>query len=416
VDYVLLTGGLVAAGAVCLSLLLVLTAALRMWPVLRRAGRHPEEAEPLSLETGLTADTGLRLPGLGGWPLVNLRVEWDHPSEVEVTLKRRAGKLEELVCPLSRGESPAIRRRVLVEDIFGFARLGLRLNSEQRVRVEPSLAQLTAQVVTRFLGGDALSHPSGPVEGEPIEMRRYVYGDPLRHVLWKAFARTRKLLVRTPERAITPRPSATAYLVAGPGDEPAASAARFFVDKGMLGKDFTFCADGADAPTSEPGEALDQIVASAHHRRRGGEGLAKMLRRLTPPQLDALVLFVPSEPGRWLDRIDELASRLRHVRAITAVDDAPQPGARGLGVLRNLFLVPRSRANGGRAGTGASSSAAASMARRLGRVVGRLSRAGLTVQVIHRPSGELLSHAQLEALPGLARGAARTASAHGANR
>jgi hypothetical protein len=406
VDYVLLAGGLVAAGAVGLALVLVLAASLRLWPVLRRA-RHPGEAEPLSLETGLTADTGLALPGLDGWPLVSLRVVWEHPSRVEVTLKRRAGRQEELVRPLSRGKSPVIRRRLLVEDIFGFARLGLPLTTEQRVRVNPSLAQLTAHVVTRFLGGDALSHPSGPVEGEPIEMRRYVYGDPLRNVLWKAFARTRKLLVRTPERAITPRPSAAAYLVAGPGDEPAASAARFFVEKGMLGKEFAFCADGADAPTGEPEQALDQIVESAHHRRHGGEGLARMLRRLTPQQIDALVLFVPAEPGRWLDRIDELASRLRHVRAITAVDDAPQAGARGLGVLRNLLLTPRSEA--------------ASVARRLGKVVGRLGRAGLAVQVIHRPSGELLSHAQLETLPGqetrTARARAATAvPSHGARR
>lgn len=383
VDYVLRTAGLVAAGVVGLAMALVLLASLRVWLGVRRL--HRRQADPLRLETGHTAATGLTVPALRGWPLVQLRMAWEDPRPVEVTLKRRVKppRWEELACPRSRGQSAWIRRRLLVEDILGFARLGLPLHTEQRLRVEPSTARVTAHVVTRFLGGDALSHPDGPSEGELLEMRRYVYGDPLRHVLWKAFARTRKLLVRTPERAITPRPSAAAYLVAGVGDEPAASAARFFVERGMLGQDFRFGADGAEAATDDPDEALDHIVASAHHRREGGEGLARFLRQLTPRQRDAVVLFVPGEPGRWLGHVEAAAGTLKGARAVTAVDDAPEltrPGLRHL-----LFAPPSERAR---------------LARHLGRVVGRLVRAGFVIHVIHRPSGELLGPAQLEALGG----------------
>lgn len=383
VDYVLRTAGLVAAGAVALALALVLLATLRVWLSVRRL--HRSQADPVTLETGLTAATGLQLPGLRGWPLVQLRLLWEDPPHMELTLKRQGRKLEELATALSRNEVRHVRRRLLVEDIFGFARIGLPLVTEQYLRVNPSLARVTAHVVTRFLGGDALSHPTGPAEGELIEMRRYVYGDPLRHVLWKAFARTRKLLVRTPERAITPLPSAAAYLVAGPGDEPAASTARFFVEDGMLGLDFRFCADGAESATGDRDEALDQIVASVRHRRSGGQGLGRFLRQLTPRQLEALVLFVPSQPGRWLERVEQAAGRLKGVRAIAVVDVAPEQ-VRPRSV-RNLLFRPPSDAG--------------VAARRLGKVVARLGRAGFSLLVIHRPTGELLGRAQLEALTGL---------------
>ena len=209
VDYVLWTAGLVAAATVCLAAVMVLMAAIRIWSAVRTLRGRPGAADPLVLETGLTADTGLRLPALRGWPLVSLRVRWELPPEAEIDLQRHGGRFEELARPLSRCEVPRIERRLLVEDIFGFARLGLPLTLEQRLRVEPRRTRLTAQAVTRLVGGDTLSHPGGPAEGDLVEMRRYVYGDPLRHVLWKAYARTRKLLVRTPEQAVTPRPPNT---------------------------------------------------------------------------------------------------------------------------------------------------------------------------------------------------------------
>ena len=49
-------------------------------------------------------------------------------------------------------------------------------------------------------------------------MRAYGHGDPMRHVLWKTFARSRRLLVRMPERAIAPSPTTVAFLIAGPGE------------------------------------------------------------------------------------------------------------------------------------------------------------------------------------------------------
>jgi hypothetical protein len=390
VDYVLRAAGIIAIGAVGLTTLLVLLATLRVWLGARRLRAGGE----LYLETGLTGTTGARLPCLVRWPLVATRLAWEEPAEVTVDLVRRGGRCDELVTPGMRGEWTRVTRRFLVEDIFGFSRLGVVVvRREQKLRFTPPRAQVTAHVITRLLGGDALSHPAGPQHGELLEMRRYAYGDPLRHVLWKAFARTRKLLVRTPERAITPQPSAVAYLVSGPGDEPTAGAARFFVEEGLLGADFLFLADGAAAPTDDPAEALDQIVLSSRARGDGAAGLGRFLGRLTGKQLEACILFVPPVPGPWLKRVEAAARQISGARVITAIDASLAP-ARG-GRLRRLVFAPR------RGDT-------APAQRQLALVLGRLAARGFDLHVLHRPTGEFLARAQLDAL--IAPAPARSAS------
>jgi hypothetical protein len=377
-DYVLYAAGLVALLVVALALAGVLLVSLGLRLRLRRAALASE----LGLETGLAAATGLHLPCFARWPLIQLRVRWEAPSEVEVELQRRARYCEELIRPLVRGEASRIVRRFVVADVFGFARLGIARRSDGHVRVSPVRTRVTAHVLRRFLGGEALSWPTGPAEGELIEMRRYVYGDPLRHVLWKAFARTRKLLVRTHERAITPLPSVVAYFVAGPQDEPAASAARFFVEEGLLGKDFLFCADGADAPTADPGEALDQIIRSVRCRDAGGEGLERFLGRLEEARRRSCVLFVPPLVGPWLARVERAAARAPKAQVITAIDERPTPTARPR--WRRLLF--------------AEAGASRRTLRSLGEVLRRLGACGYEVHVLHRPTGELLGRAQLESL------------------
>jgi uncharacterized protein (DUF58 family) len=385
-DLVLYAGGLLALALVALAVAGVLVGGTLVWLGLRRLGRAPLELE---LETGMTGSSGLQLPSLRRWPLLQLRLIWEEPEAVEVSLKPRLGghgTAEELIRPLQRGLASRVVRRFVVSDVFGFARLGLSRRSPAQIRVRPLRARLTAHVTRRFLGGDALSWPTGPAEGELIEMRRYAHGDPLRYVLWKAFARTRKLLVRTPERAITPLPSAIAYFVPGVEDEPAASAARYFVEEGLLGHGFLFCAEGAAEATADPAEALEQIILSVRHRERGGEGLEGFLARLEEGRRRSCLLFVPPVAGPWLDRVLRAARYVPGARVVTALDSSPTalPAA---GWRRWLFAETQ----GGEAAR-----------RALGKVLSRLARAGFEVHVLHRPSGELLGRAQLQALVELA--------------
>ena len=377
-DRVLLAGGLLALGVVGLSVAAVWVGGVSLWLAARRATAQGE----FRLETGATTTTGLRLPSLEWLPLIQVELLWEDPAEVEVSLQRTYGRYHELIRPLRRGEVQRVVRRYLVSDLFGFCRFGLARASGDYLYIKPAALRVTAHVMTHLSGGDYLSHPDGRPEGELIEMRRYVHGDPLRHVLWKAFARTRKLLVRTAEVAINPRPSAAAYLVAGRGDEPAASAARFFVDQGLLGEQFIFGADGAGAAADNPEGALEQIIASADHRGSGAEGLAPFLARLDRARRANTVLFVPPTPGRWLSRVERAAAGIPGARVVTAVDAHPATGAPGK--LHSLLF-----ADGG---------TEQRAARQLRAVVARLAAKGLDVNVVHRPSGELLTRAQLEAL------------------
>ncbi len=382
VDRVVYAAGLVALAVLGVAAISVVVGALVVW----LAGRRAPMSGDFQLETGGTLATGVRLPCLRAWPLIHLEVIWEDPEDVEVDLKRQFGRCREMVTPRSRGEVRQVVRRLLVSDIFGFCRLGPRLVAQQYLRVSPPAARVTAHVLTRFLGGDHLSYPGGALEGEMIDMRRYVQGDPLRHVLWKAFARTRKLLVRTPEQAINPEPSAAGYMVAGPGDEPMASAARYFVEGGLLGEDFVFSADGAPRPTGDGDEALEQIILSVRSRGRGGEGLAGFLESLDDTRRQNCVLFVPPTPGPWLARVERAARRLPRARVITAIDERPYAGQPAK--LRRIFF------SGGQE--------MARAQRRLHWVCHRLSALGFEVSVLHRPSGELLSAAQLDALGGKA--------------
>lgn len=380
VDFVLHAASLAAVGLVASAVTAVVVASLLVWLRLRRRATDPAELE---LETGGRAATGAVLPRLRGWPLVSLEVSWVEPPDVAVTLEPARRGATEVVLPRRRGRSLFLERRFLVGDIFGLARFGLLRRTPRRVRILPARARLVGQVVTHVVGGDALSHPEGPVGGELLDMRRYAPGDPLRYVLWKAYARTRQLLVRTPERAIAPSPAGTGYLVAGPGDEPSASAARFFIEEGLLGKEFVFGADGSAEPTADAEEALEQIITSAAFRHRGAEGLARFIERVPAHRRRSCMLFLPARAGPWVERLERVAARLAGATAIIGVDWEVGRGAAHWAA-RVLFAR--------------SDRAERQAAARLPALVARLGRAGFALKVVHRPTGQLIPVPLLEEL------------------
>ena len=179
-DFVLHAAALVALGLVSFSVLLVLVVSALLWLRLRRGPL--EAASEIELESGVRAATGFTFPRFGAWPLVQLRLEWTDPPRVAVRSERRGGRAEEVVEPAERGHTPVLWRRLVVVDIFGLARLGLPRRSPRSVRVVPSRARLTGHVITHFVGGDALSYPTGPADGELLDMRRYVHGLSLIHI------------------------------------------------------------------------------------------------------------------------------------------------------------------------------------------------------------------------------------------
>lgn len=377
---------LVLHAAGLIGLLLVATAALNVLAVTAvlavQLRRSRGTTYDLTLESGVRATTGFSYPRFAKWPMVQVRLEWAEPRQVEVSVAFGGGRVEELVTPRERGSFTSVQRRFLVRDIFGLTRCALHRSAAQQVRILPGRATASAHVTTQFASADGLSHPGGRPVGELLDMRGYGYGDPLRHVLWKAFARTRQLLVRTPERALLPSPSAAAFFVAGADDEASASLARLFIEDGLLGHDFLFATDQAQRPATRPAEALTLLVGSVRARRHGAERLEAFLQRTNQQRGRSCLLFVPSTPGPWLRRVALLAPSLVGATVVLGLDGELSPTRTG--PLAKLLFAETNP-----------------LRRRLAQVpalVTRLQRCGLRVRVIHRPSGELVPLTKLEAL------------------
>ena len=87
----------------------------------------------------------------------------------------------------------------------------------------------------------------GLEDGDRLELRRYTAGDPVRFMHWKVLSRTRKLMVRTPERALSVARRMAAFLIAGERDDASAAAARLALERRLLGSDWLFGTDDAPA-------------------------------------------------------------------------------------------------------------------------------------------------------------------------
>jgi uncharacterized protein (DUF58 family) len=371
-DYLLFPAALVGLALLGICAICTVLASVALRLSLRKLA---PEAMPEQIETTHIVRTGFRFTRLALWPLVEVKMTWETPLGIDVHLDPAGRAYEEVVTARERGRHERVTRRFVVEDIFGLTGMTVRKSYERALRVVPARCAQGPEVIVGHASGDAFSHPLGRQEGDLIEMRRYGHGDPLRHVLWKTFARTRRLLVRMPERAVSPMPTTSAYLVAGNDDEAAAAAARLYVETGLLGDDFVFAADGAAAPTSEPAEAVDQIIESVRERENGGGTLEVFRRNVEPVRLGRCIVFAPPSDGAWLDRVTAFSRTL------------PQPATIIIGVEGNATAPARSRlarwlVNRRRV--------AAHMNPDLLRVRAKLEAGGMQVKVLHRETGQVL--------------------------
>ena len=245
-------------------------------------------------------------------PFIRVGWSWVEPPARVKQVKARRFRLEEEVIPQGRGLRDEVVRRIVVGDVFGLARIAWRTTEHRAIRVLPSVGGLRQMHVVRSLaGGEDISHPEGTPEGERIDLRRYVPGDPIRFILWKVFAKTRDVIVRTPERALEHARQTVASLVAGDGDEPAAGAARVAIDVGALGGEWVFGADGVPSPARAREEALEVLAKSSSAKPdEHGAGLGEFLRTASPGGGGRAVVFVPGRPGAWLDNVVRSAAKV----------------------------------------------------------------------------------------------------------
>jgi hypothetical protein len=336
-DLVLLVLGYGGIGLLSISLISVLLTALGLRLSLLRASFHWSTS---TLETGMLLPTGFSLPSLWWLPVVQLRWTWDSPRGATAEQSAARGRLREHVRLTRRGIFPSVTRRIVVQDAFGLARIAFHHVQEGPLEALPHLGGIRRlPILTSLTGGEDYPHPMGLEDGDRIELRRYVPGDSARFIHWKVFGRTRRLMVRVPERALSRARRTVAYLVSGQHDEAAAAAARAAIEEGALGMNWQFAADGSPDATSDPEEALHKVLVSANYEGPSGSGLERFLAEVDPRGPAALVVFAPPTGGSWLEQMRAVSMRrYGRLRVVIAVDAVR--GAREQPAWRKWFLSP----------------------------------------------------------------------------
>jgi hypothetical protein len=338
---------------------------------------------PAEFDTGIEHETAFEIVSLQWLPFVDWSVSIQEPRGMKNRFHRVGMRMKEFVTAHRRGVYDHVTRRFHIGDLFGLSSVTFEKRSEKTFRVLPAMGRGQMSLAMRMISGEGISHPEGEPVGDRVEMRRYAPGDPLRLVLWKTYARTRNLLVRTEERAIAPNPSTVGYLVAGTQDEPAASTARLFVEQDLLGEDYVFGADGSNFNADTRNEALKQIVESVEHQDNGGVGLSGFMRRQDHRRLGQCVIFAPGTKGPWLQHVIQLAGTLpRRPKVVLGIDGALEPKKKTR--LRRMFT--QSQVQGEADLTS------------LPELYDILSKHGCEVSVLHRTTGKILGPTQINSL------------------
>lgn len=258
-------------------------------------------AGDLSGVEGEVLISGLAVPN-SPWPLL-ATPSWrvvHPPVDTEIEVSRR--KLREILRPRDRFLADEIVREYSIEDLFGLWCFGGRVRVSGRVRALPNPGRLAASDLESCLvSGDLITHPLGAAKGDLVDQRPYTRSDPARLILWKVYARSRELFVRTPEPSRSPENRPLTYLVAGAEDRAAAATARLLVDSGLLGDEARLATDGSPRAETETGAILDAIASSVSHRQRGGGDLVAALEEPEVSPEDPVLLICPATRGSWTE-------------------------------------------------------------------------------------------------------------------
>lgn len=384
-DYVLMLACALALILAGLALIAVIPGAIWVRSTVKKRAAGTDT--PLLIEAQRGFAMLLRLPAFRALPLIHVRWSWISPPGFVVDVVQEGGELTEKIEALERAEVDHIERMFVVEDAFGLTRISFPASEKRSIRALPYPGKLSSAPMLRsHAGGDDLPHPIGVPEGDRVDMRHYVPGDPLRLALWKVYARTGELMVRTPERAISPSWRIVAYLPATEHDEPAAAAARVALNAGLFGEGWRFSADGANRIADDKDSAIDLVISS--RKARGtpdgdAAGLAPFLEQVGDIARTRLILFLPAKPGPWLDTC---TAALRHwtgaVTAIIATDRVIERAA-PRSIDRFLRLPPKNKAR-----------LVESAPEELDAVVRAMSSAGAYVVAVERPTGRTLASGQ----------------------
>jgi hypothetical protein len=349
-DLVLLVAGL--GGALVLTALLLCT--ILMAVILRlRTGKASTPGD-LDLDTGIPQPTGYRVRRPRWIPFAVVDWQWvsDGGGETaaRVELEREGAELVEMASPARRCIVQRVVRRFAVRDLFGLTEISWRRKEDVMLRVLPYRGMLSQMPPPAGMAeGDDLSDPFAEPKGDRVEMRQYAPGDPLRMVLWKVYARSGKMMVRTPERSVAERKRGCAYLVTSPQDDATAAAARVAIERRLLGDDWCFAADGVDREANEDRDAAFEIIARSGEAKPEDRGarLATFLTRRESEGFQFCLLFIPPDESAWEAVAAQAAATMTmRVQVLTAAGEIlpDQIPARGVAERMGRWLLkPRER-------------------------------------------------------------------------
>lgn len=317
-DYVI---QLFSASALALVLIGVLAVLLELYGLHRQLEALADSADTehlLRFEAQRGFGRGSRYPRLL-LPWVDVSVFIDAPAGLEVFKDRGRERVEGRF----RAGAAKVTRRYVIDDAFGLAQMSLTHELSQTVSVSPWLGGLEHSPHLMALApGDSQAHPRGRPNGDRVELRPYVRGDPLRLVLWKIYARTGEMMVRTSETARDEDSDVHAYLICGPGDEPAAAVAWISVTKQLLGPSWRFGTDSTPEGTTHISAAEEAIMSSRAMYESpspledalptgNGQGLRTFLAGITSDAGARVMLFAPCRLGPWIDQVLRECARFR---------------------------------------------------------------------------------------------------------
>lgn len=245
------------------------------------------------------------------FPFIEVTWDWEYPAEVEAETQYGWGNIKETVTARHRCLSDDITRIMHVRDILGMAHICWKSHRPTTVLILPDKGALDNHNVMQSLsGGEDVSDPFGDPLGDRIEMRQYVPGDPSRNIIWKVYARNRKVMVRMPERALTSKPRTCAYMVSGPGDEASAGLARVVIEHKLLGENWCFGADRSPGSATTAAEALE-LLARSGNPSDAPTGLGNFLKEAEAKGYQSCLVFIPALADDWLERVKNICKSTR---------------------------------------------------------------------------------------------------------
>jgi hypothetical protein len=313
-DHVLFITGAALLGAAALDAAVVVVTALILGICFHKQSReHLASGYRLEMVTDMEVPSARTLPRFLP-PLIEASTHILNPPDFDCNWKRNPDKRrQEWLVSTKRcllEENFRLVRRIIVKDVLGFARIDWEQEEPVSLVVTPKPLPVKAQSILRArFTGDDIPDPRGEPKGDRVDMRRYSPGDPPRLLLWKVYARTGKLMVRVPEKAITTAPRTCAYLCAGEGDEALASLARTVVEANLLGQGWRFGADGSVKSVEHRDEALRLIARSGNPGVETGRGLSAFLDKAYNEGFGSCLVLLPPVAGDWIESVAASISR-----------------------------------------------------------------------------------------------------------